>query len=208
MQRDSISIRLPIEDPGGRTEWVNFLRFQDGSAKGFAGFLVWFILCQIVTVGDPALLDTPEACTLVKSLASINTVLDEQPAGASAADGAILAIARQNQAARVTPVTSYQWSCILLRMGENLTFEQAGGIDDNADFDTSLTRLGVRFFVKRPVAGNKILITAPPPTTPPPFHSFGPFGPPLPPPPATALAQSGARRPCPSTITTLRSRRL
>ena len=42
------------------------------------------------------------------------------------------------------PVTSYQWSCILQRMGENSTFEQAGAIDVNADFDTSLARLSCR----------------------------------------------------------------
>lgn len=45
---------------------------------------------------------------LIKSLARINSVYEDD--AKSNSDSIINAILRQNQAARVSPVTSYQWA--------------------------------------------------------------------------------------------------
>ena len=110
----------------GRTEWTQFLYFQEGSAKGFAAFMVWVNILLIMQDNDEMIGNNlDEVTVLTTSLAKINCILEAVAAGGTQADSMVLAIARQNSAARVTPVTSYQWACILKQMGDNLTFDQA-----------------------------------------------------------------------------------
>lgn len=120
-QKDILGIRLPhTEAP---ETFLSFFHIQDGNAKALAAFMVWAVLCEIIKENSDESIFDEDAAVLINSLASINTLLEDP--SKSVSDSIITSIARQNQAARVSPVTSYQWACILQQLGEHLTFGQA-----------------------------------------------------------------------------------
>ena len=102
-KRDILSVRARADELAVRTEWTNFLYFQEGSAKGFAAFLVWMRLLKVSKSPEAdTLMGTDEAVLLIKSLCYINTIW-EIAAASSAAGSIILAIARQKPSCTCQP---------------------------------------------------------------------------------------------------------
>lgn len=87
--------------------------------------MVWIALIEASKANNAEeIFACEEARALVNSLCEVNTLL-ESSTTESEVDNVITAIARQNAASKVSPVTSYQWACILMSLGNNITFDQA-----------------------------------------------------------------------------------
>ncbi len=95
-----------LEVSGGDSKHTAFqLQFGDGSARGVSACLVWLLLLenlQDIPKGDAGV------SQMVNSLLAINTMFEEVGKGDSKSM-LVTQAARQNQAAQVQPVNTFQW---------------------------------------------------------------------------------------------------
>jgi hypothetical protein len=103
-----------IENPDEHKDGMlcdGVLLWEDGSLRGLAGFMVWHALLLVWRKHGEAILD-PQVLALIRSLMSFRSYLHSGD-GDDEQTGLIKWVSRQNQAARVQPITSFMWSSIL-----------------------------------------------------------------------------------------------
>ena len=121
-----MALRLPCA-PLKLNVALNSMYFNDGSQKCLAGFIVWIALCIVAQKPEYALdLEHPSIVGLAASLLRIRTILKGSTSCQDELDSAVARIVKQNVDAKVQPVSSLTWACILKQLGER-DFEAAMG---------------------------------------------------------------------------------
>lgn len=92
------------------------LLWEDGSLRGLGAFIVWQALLLVWRNHGEAVLE-PQVLKLIGSLMSFRSFLS--PGGAEDEQTSLIKwVARQNQAARVQPISSFMWSSMLKQMAD------------------------------------------------------------------------------------------
>jgi hypothetical protein len=112
-QGDTIAMRMPLgEDDAALDVPFGTLLFDDGAQKGLGALIVWLGLIAIAPTFSGEDLASPYPLTLLRSLCHIDSMFKVK-ANSTNFENVIANIAKQDADARVQPVSSFQWACIL-----------------------------------------------------------------------------------------------
>ena len=105
-----------------------YLYFGDGSQKMLAAMSVWIALLLVWKRHGPECLKDSLVQVMLESFLRIPTTIKASETMASSFEATLTRIANQNVSARVQPISTFQWSCILqpfLNGGSGMTFDAA-----------------------------------------------------------------------------------
>ena len=136
LQGEVVSLRLPenldLDKTGLRQ--VALLQFDEGGQKTLAGLINWLGLLAIMDKFEDEDFRAPGVQTLINSLLNIATIFKagghEDPV-----DSMIGRVVKQNQDAKVQPISSFQWAVLLQKM-----FEAGSPGDPKLTMETALQR--------------------------------------------------------------------
>ena len=118
---------LPKRDDG-ENSLSAYLYFGDGSQKMLAAMSVWIALLLVWKSHGAESLKEGLVQSMLGSFLQIVTMIKASETLASSFEATLTRIANQNISARVQPISSFQWSCILqpfLNGASGMTFEAA-----------------------------------------------------------------------------------
>ena len=93
---------------------VRLLQFGDGSQKMLAAMITWICILLVWKGHGPDALRAPMVQTMIRSFLAIATTVKSTEIMSSPLDAMMGRIADQNVAARVQPISSFQWAGILV----------------------------------------------------------------------------------------------
>ena len=119
-QGEFLAMRMEVDELESE---FGLYSFDDGGTKGLAAGLVWVGCVFVLGTEPPEALRHPKLVALVKNLLQIPTLYKTQYA--DPLESTIRRIVSQNVDAKKLPVSSFEWSEVLLRLGDNITASDA-----------------------------------------------------------------------------------
>ena len=115
----------PDMAPDEHNSIAGVLQFGDGSQKMLAAMITWVCLLMVWKGHGPDALQSPLVQTMIKSFLAIPTTIKSTEATGNPLDAVLGRIAQQNVAARVQPISTFQWAGILVNFldGDRESFD-------------------------------------------------------------------------------------